>query len=104
MQQLLNTLYIQNQEAYLRLEGEALRVEVEHKLLKLFPLHHLGGVVLFGNAMISPPAMHRCVSEGKEVTFLDQNGRFLCRVVGPTHGNILLRQAQYGAAQEEARA
>ncbi len=86
-QQLLNTLYVQTPDAYLHLEGDTLKVEVDHVCLRQIPLHHLGALVIFGNAMISPHAMHRCVNEGREITFLDQFGRFRCRVEGPVHGN-----------------
>ena len=79
-------------------------MEVDHQCLRQIPLHHLGALVLFGNVMISPHAMHRCVSEGREITFLDHFGRFRCRVEGPAHGNILLRLAQFEAARDEARA
>jgi len=34
---------------------------------------------------------------------LDRNGRFKCRMVGKTSGNVLLRQAQYQAVQDEVR-
>jgi len=101
--QLLNTLYVQTPDAYVRLDGDSLRVEVQSQRLLQVPLHHLGGLVLFGNAMISAAAMHRCTSEGREVAFLDCAGRFRCRVAGPTHGNVLLRVAQYEALRHPAR-
>jgi len=34
------------------------------------------------------------------VVILDRNGRFKCRMVGKTSGNVLLRQAQYKAVQD----
>ncbi len=96
-QQLLNTLFVQTPEAYVRLEGETLRVEVGANCLLQVPIHHIGSVVLFGRCNISAGAMHRCAQDGREVTFLGFSGRFKCRVVGETHGNVLLRLAQYGA-------
>src|SRR5581483_138759 len=50
-----------------------------------------------------PPLMCRCAEEGREITFLDFAGRFKCRLVGPTSGNVLLRKAQYAAQADEAR-
>lgn len=93
--ELLNTLFVMTQGAYVRLEGDTLKVENEGRCLIQTPLHHLGSVVLFGQAMISPAAMHRCAEDGRSVVFLDVNGRFRARVVGPTTGNIILRHAQY---------
>ncbi len=102
--QLLNTLFVQTPNAYLTLDHDALCVEADHARLLKVPLHHLGSVVLFANAMMSPQAMARCVADGREVTFLDYAGRFLCRVVGPTHGNVLLRRVQYEAVRSDSAA
>jgi CRISP-associated protein Cas1 len=95
--ELLNTLFVTTQGAYVHTEGDTIRVEVDKSLLLQVPLHHLGGVVVFGNVMMSPHAMMRCATEGRTVTFLDYNGRYLGRVAGPTSGNVLLREAQFAA-------
>lgn len=93
--ELLNTLFVMTQGAYVHLDGETAKVEADGKVLLQTPLHHLGSVVAFGNVMMSPHLMHKCASEGRTVTFLDMNGRYRARVVGPTSGNVLLREAQY---------
>jgi CRISPR-associated protein Cas1 len=93
--QFLNTLYVQTTGAYLSLDHETLRVTVDGVKLLHVPLLHLDGIVLFGPSGVSPGVLQRCAAEGKEITFLDYHGRFTCRMVGPTHGNILLRTAQY---------
>ena len=95
--ELLNTLFVLTQGAYVHLEGETAKVEMDGKTLLQTPLHHLGGIVTFGNIMMSPFLMHKCASEGRAVSFLSMNGRFLARVVGPVSGNALLREAQYQA-------
>jgi CRISPR-associated protein Cas1 len=100
---LMNTLYVMTQDSYVRLDGETLSVECGGKATSRVPLHHLGGVVLFGRAMISPAAIQRCAEDGRTVTFLDYNGRFKARVVGPVTGNILLRQAQYAAYADKEK-
>lgn len=103
--ELLNTLFVMTQGAYVHLEGETAKVESEGRTLLQTPLHHLGGIVVFGNAMMSPHLMHKCASEGRGVTFLTMNGRFQARVVGPVSGNVLLRDAQYRAHSDgEVRA
>jgi CRISPR-associated protein Cas1 len=99
---LLNTLYVTTPGAFARLDGDTVRVDVEGSQLLQVPLLHLGALVLFGRASISPPLMQRCAEEGREVTFLDYAGKFKCRVVGPTSGNVLLRKAQYDAQADEA--
>lgn len=100
MKQLLNTLYVMTQGAYLTLDHETVKVEVESKVQMQVPLHHLGAIYTFGNVMISPFLMHKCMEEGRGVVLFNMNGRFMARVTGKTHGNVLLRQAQYEAVRD----
>lgn len=104
VRELLNTLFVMTPDAYVRLEGDTLRVETDGVKGVRVPLQHIGSVMLFGNANISGPAMHRCAEEGRAVNFMDGGGRFKARLVGPTSGNVLLRQAQYEAHRDEERA
>lgn len=101
MRQILNTLYVMTQNAYLHLENDTLRVEVEREKKLQVPLHHLGSVVCLGNIMISPALMHRCADDGIALVLLDSNGRFKARLEGAVSGNILLRQAQHRLALDE---
>ena len=98
MRQILNTLYVMTPNAYVHLESDTLRIEVEREKKLQVPLHHIGSVVCFGDVMMSPGAMHRCAEDGRSVVLLDRNGRFKARLEGPVSGNILLRQAQFRAA------
>lgn len=103
MKQLLNTLYVMTQGAYLSLDHETVRVEIGGELKMQMPLHHLGSVVTMGNVMISPFFLGKCADDGRAVVVLDRNGRFKCRMVGKTGGNVLLRQAQYRVVEDEGR-
>lgn len=38
------------------------------------------------------------MQDGRSVVWLNEHGRFQARVEGPVNGNILLRQAQFRAA------
>ena len=91
------------QGAYVRLNHETVVIEVESKTAKQVPLHHLGGIVIMGNVMISPFLMAKCAEEGRAVVVLDRNGRFKARVVGKTTGNVLLRLAQFTAMQDKEK-
>ncbi|GMV49237.1 MAG: CRISPR-associated protein Cas1 [Nitrospira sp. OLB3] len=97
MQQLLNTLYITTEGAYVRVDHDTLKIEVEKETKLQVPLHHIGGVVCFGDVMMSPTAMARCAEDGRFVVLLDRNGQFKARVEGPVSGNVLLRCAQHAA-------
>lgn len=101
MRQILNTLYVMTPNAYVHLENDTLRIEVEREKKMQVPLHHIGSIVCYGDVMMSPGAMHRCAEDGRAVVLLDRNGRFKARVEGPVSGNILLRQAQFKKADDE---
>lgn len=96
MKEILNTLYVQTQGSYLQLDHETLKVKLEEET-KQVPLHHLGGIVAFGNVLFSPFLIHRCGLDGRSIVWLTQGGRFQGRLAGPTTGNVLLRRAQHGA-------
>lgn len=93
--QLLNTLYVTLPDAWLCLDNDTLRVEVEREARLRVPLHHLNAVVCFGHTGLSAPLMHRLADEGIALVLLDGNGRFKARLEGAVSGNVLLRQAQF---------
>lgn len=100
--QLLNTLYVTLPDAYLRLDNDTLRVEVERETRLQVPLHHLTSVVCLGNVGFSTPLAHRLADEGIALVLLDANGRFKARLEGSVSGNILLRQAHHAKALDAA--
>lgn len=95
MQVVENTLYVQSEPSYLRLDHDTVVIEQEEAKNRSLPLLAFGSIVLFGNVMISPAMIGRCCEDGRTITFLDRNGRFKARVEGPISGNVLLRRAQY---------
>ena len=100
---LQNTLYITTPDAYLRLEGDTVCVMVDDIKKLQVPLHHLSSMVLFDHVMLSPALLGRCAEDGRSVIWLTRSGRFSARLEGPTSGNILLRQAQFRAAEDAAQ-
>src|SRR5688572_16379803 len=103
MRQLLNTLYVESQRAYLHLDHDTVRVEVARETQLQAPLLQLGAIVCFGDVLLSPALLHRCAEDGRGVTLLDRNGRFKARLEGPTSGNVLLRRAQHLALSDPER-
>ena len=101
--ELLNTLYVTTQGAYVHLDNQTLRVEVDDETRLRVPVHHLGSVVCFGRVSVSPAAMAQCAEEQRDLVFLSRSGRFRARVTGPTSGNVLLRLAQHQAFQDPDR-
>lgn len=87
---------------YLHLDNNTLRIEVEHETKLRVPLHHISSVVLFGDILVSPAAMHELADQGKTLVLLDRNGRFKARLEGAVSGNVLLRQAQFRRLDDSA--
>ena len=103
MKEILNTLYITKERAYLHLDHDTIRMEVKTEKTLQMPLLHLGSIVCFGDVLISPALIHRCAEDGRTIVLLDQSGRFKARIEGPTSGNVLLRQAQHTANADQSR-
>lgn len=101
MRRLLNTLYVTLPEAYLSKEGETILVRQEHETKLRVPVLALEGIVCVGQVSMSPALMAFCAERNVGVSFLSEHGRFLARIQGPVHGNVLLRREQYRRADTE---
>lgn len=94
MRQLLNTLFVLSEDAYLSVNGENVVISREQMEVARFPLHTLEGILCFSYAGASPALMGACVQRGVDIAFFSPRGQFLARTVGEEHGNVLLRQTQ----------
>jgi len=104
LKQLLNTLYVTTQGAYLSRDGDTVLVRSDDDVLLRVPIHTLSSVVCFGRVSASPPLMALCSEHGIALAFMSENGRFLARVQGPVSGNVLLRREQYRRSDNPDRA
>ena len=95
MRKLLNTLYITTPESYLCKDGLNIVVSVKQREVFRIPSINIESIVTFGYMGASPGLMKLCTDNGIALTFLSPNGRFVSRVQGETHGNVLLRKEQY---------
>lgn len=98
MRKLLNTLYVTVPEAYLSKDGLNVVVSVKQQEMLRLPIHNIEQIVTFGYMGASPGLMKLCADNGVLLTFLSPNGRFVGRLQGGTHGNVLLRKEQYKLA------
>ena len=85
MHQLLNTLYVMTENTYLHLDHETLKVSVEKEHKLQVPLHHLGGVVCFGDVMLSPALMRRCGEDGRSLGADGQAKRGVFHIAAGIH-------------------
>ncbi|MFI7026814.1 type I-C CRISPR-associated endonuclease Cas1c [Micromonospora sp. NPDC049900] len=104
MTELLNTLYVQTPGTSLHLDGDTVRIHhADHPGRRLLPLVRLDHLVLFAGVTPTDDLLLRCADDGRSVSWLTGNGRFRAGLIGPTHGNPLLRQAQHRAADAPQR-
>lgn len=101
MKPLLNTLFVNQDEAYLALDGGNVVVLREDRELARFPLHNFEQITTFGYTGASPALMRKCAEDNIALTFMTPEGRFQARVIGRTNGNVLLRREQYRRADDE---
>ncbi|KQR87937.1 type I-C CRISPR-associated endonuclease Cas1c [Sphingomonas sp. Leaf343] len=104
MRRHLNTIYVTSEDAWVRKDGANIVVEIDGAERGRAPIHMIGAIVCFTRAGMSPALMAACAEAGVSVSFLTPHGRFQARVEGPRTGNVLLRRAQYRAADDPALA
>lgn len=93
---LLNTLYVMSRGGgYLRLKNDTIRIEQQGECKGHVPLHHLSGVVVSEDTLLSSALLGECARRAIGVSWLDWNGRFMASLRAPVQGNVLLRLAQY---------
>jgi CRISPR-associated protein Cas1 len=104
MKRMLNTLFVMTQGSYLKKEGEAAVVKVGEVVKLRVPFVSISSIVCFGDVMMSPYLMGACAKAGISICWLSLYGRFLARVEGPVHGNVLLRREQYRVSEDRNKA
>lgn len=100
MKQLLNTLFVTSEDIYLSLEGENVIASKGKEKIARYPLHTLQSIVSFSYSGATPALMGACAEHEIGMAFCTPRGRFLFRVAGAEHGNVLLRRMQYRAADD----
>lgn len=95
MRKLLNTLYVQNSDAYLSLKNENIVVLLEDEEKFSIPLLNIENIVSFGYRGFSPALMGKCCENNIGLYFMSSNGKFLAKITGRTRGNSTTRMRQY---------
>lgn len=101
MKKLLNNLYVFREDLYLAREGESIVIREEGKIVARYPIHLFEGIYAFNYQGASPELMRLCMENGVFLAFFTPQGRLCGRVMGTTHGNVLLRRAQYAYADAQ---
>ena len=67
------------------------------------PIHHLESLCAFGQVTVTPPALDLCWEHGVAVHFLSESGYLQARLTGVADTSVLLRRAQFRAADDRGR-
>lgn len=103
MKKLLNTVYVNNPDRYLSLDGENLVISKDGSEIGRVPLHNIESIVTFGHAGASPALIGKCAKNGIGMVFMSRNGHFLARVEGEVRGNVFLRRQQYRYSDDSSK-
>lgn len=102
MKKLLNVLYVTTPNSYLSLDGENIVISADGSEKFRMPVHNIESIVCFGFLGASPALMGFCAEKGVGLSFVSPYGKFLARVSGSVHGNVLLRKKQYNVSEVES--
>ncbi len=90
----MTQIYVREQGATVRRNGERLVVSKDGRVLDEFPMRNVNQVVLMGNVQLTTPAAVTLLEQEIDVVFLSSHGRFRGRLMGTGSKHAALRQAQ----------
>ncbi len=94
-------LFVTEQGAKLRVQGQRLFVEKQKEALADLPLIHLRQIVILGSATITPRSIMRLLKEGVFVSFLTKIGRLIGILFPPEHSDGMIRKLQVKRSEDE---
>jgi CRISPR-associated protein Cas1 len=99
----LNTLFVATDGAWVHLDHDCIVVKIEREVRLRVPILHLASVICFGRVSLSPELLGELAERSIHVAWLSSTGRMLARMEGIPGGNVLLRRAQFRAADDPIR-
>ncbi|MCS6805411.1 MAG: type I-D CRISPR-associated endonuclease Cas1d [Acidobacteriota bacterium] len=95
------TLYITTEDAVLRKVDERLKVTKEKQTLIDVPMLKVSSIVLLGRVTVTAATVQALLEHNIPLCYLSHAGRYLGHFQPPVNGNVILRRAQYRAADAE---
>lgn len=99
----MTVLYLTESHGYVSRKGETLEVRSHDGERRVIPLQQVTDVVCFGDVSWSGAALRTLASSGISVAYIDELGRWVGRWEPAESKAVLLRRAQFRAADDEAR-
>lgn len=91
-------LYLVEQGASLKKDGDTLLVTKDNEVLQTVPAAKVEQVVIFGNVNITTPVIHYLLEQGIDCSFCSSTGRYHGRLFSTESKFGLLRRSQLEAA------
>lgn len=91
----MESAYIIEPGAYIRRQGESLRIYKSKELIREIPAAGLKRLILSGYLSLSGPVLDFLIKNRIETVFITPTGRFRARLTLDEHRHVALRQAQY---------
>ena len=88
-------LYVQENNAVIRLRGESIEVRKQGALLYQVPFISVERVVIIGLAQVTTQTLHALAARGVDLAFMRRNGRLSFTLHAAQADSIFLRLAQY---------
>jgi CRISPR-associated protein Cas1 len=99
----MSVIYILQEGAYVRKEGERVKVTRDKEVILDVPMIKVDQIVLFGPTQVSSQALAEFLKRDIEVCFLTKNGRYRGRIQPQFSKNSILRKAQFQASIEDKK-
>jgi CRISPR-associated protein Cas1 len=94
-------LYLAEQGATLRKQGDTLVVTKDDQDLQVIPASKVEQVVIFGNVNITTPVIHYLLDQGIDCVFCSSLGKYHGRLFSTESKFGLLRRSQFQALEDE---
>jgi CRISPR-associated protein Cas1 len=97
----MESLYVLETGAYLRKEGDALKVIKGNRTVDRIPAEGLKRLMLMGYVSLSGPVLDFLINRRVETVFITPTGRYRARLMLDPHRHVTLRKAQYRLLDED---
>lgn len=91
----METLYVVEQGAYLKKDGNSLKIVKQNIILDTIPAQGLQKLLLSGYVSLTGSVMNFLIKNRIETVFVTPTGRFRARLMIDEHKHVALRKAQY---------
>ncbi len=100
----MTSIYVKEQGAMVRRDGDRLVISKDGEVLDEFPLVNVEQVTLMGNVQLTTQAAATLLARDIDVVYLSSYGKFRGRLVGSGSKQVRLRQRQMQLLSREAYA